>query len=40
MLAPGSHTLCAKIDEPTTNAEYCENNNLNRVLMTLQGSCN
>ena len=40
VLAPGSHTLYAKIDEPNTNAEYYENNNLNRVLVTVQGSCN
>jgi hypothetical protein len=35
----GTYTLYAKIDEPNTNAEYCENNNLNRVRVIISGSC-
>jgi hypothetical protein len=40
VLAPGTYVLYAKIDEPNTNAEFYENNNLNRVQVNVSGSCN
>ncbi len=40
VLAPGIYILYAKIDEPNTNAEYYENNNLNRVRVIVDGGCN
>ncbi len=39
VLAPGTYILYAKIDEPNTNAEYYEDNNINRVRVIISGSC-
>lgn len=39
VLAPGTYTLYAKIDEPNTNAEYYENNNLKSMQVIISGSC-
>lgn len=40
VLAPGTWILYAKIDEPNTNLESNETNNLNRVRVIISGSCN